>query len=203
VNLDKSLKLYQLNDTEKMLHGARVTLTGVGFVGFVGMITSMKVLGRKDWSSMFELAMGGAFVAFLITFYNQAKIVQISITSKLDLGEGLEIETALEIEDVDDDDEVHGGRGKESEEARARKAAARLSMIAGQTHVRKISKWGSGSPLIKSPSRLDEGHGGEASDSDEEEFETAELRRRKGGGGEKKIYSFAKRSVLRARAFTE
>ena len=43
VNLDKSLKLYQLNDTEKMLHGARITLTALACCGLVGMITSMKV----------------------------------------------------------------------------------------------------------------------------------------------------------------
>jgi len=36
ISLDKSLKLYNLNETEKMLHGARIGMAFMAFCGLIG-----------------------------------------------------------------------------------------------------------------------------------------------------------------------
>jgi hypothetical protein len=224
VNLDRSLKLYQLNDTEKMLHGARITLSYLGLIGLVGMITSMKVLGRKDWSSMFELTMGGAFLIYLCTFVNQAQIVQISVTAKLNqkdwrLQEGgeenghIEIETALEIEHVDGDDEgsvggsSNGGRSRSaSDEDMANSLALKLSIKPHEVvgSVKQIRKFGGGSPLVNTcPAEghylVDSGGGEDGEESEEDEGGDRDVNRNR------KLFSFAKKSVIirRPRAFTQ
>ena len=115
VSLDKTLKLYKVSETEMLLHGARITLSYIGGIGLVGMIVSMKVLGKKDFSSAFELMMSASFMGFIGSFANQLSHVQITISASLSEGltgkQELDIGTELVCDFPVDEDENNGNSG--------------------------------------------------------------------------------------------
>ncbi|GMI46036.1 hypothetical protein TrCOL_g12751 [Triparma columacea] len=116
ISLDRSLKLYKLNETEKMLHGARIGMAYIGACGLVGMIVSMKILKKKDYSSAFELMMALSFMAFLCSFFNQLTHVEISISANVNEASGdIGLLTRLDIEDDLDEDDDDEGFGEEED----------------------------------------------------------------------------------------
>ena len=77
-----------------------------------GMIVSMKILKKKDYSSAFELTMALSFMAYLGSFANQLTYVEIAISANVNEATGaIGVVTELGIEVEDEENEVGNGDG--------------------------------------------------------------------------------------------
>ena len=152
VSLDKELKLYNLNRTERLLFRFRIMLSWMSALGFIGMAVSMKVLRNKAKSSAFELMMAASFMVYLGTFANQLSHVEISISANVEeefsggegegggAGGGDHIGFLTELEINDDWDEM-GEEEQEGERRSRTKTITKMSKIPTPLGRNRAQSW--------------------------------------------------------------